>query len=103
MIDWDAVVLAPLNEVFGEPVQYTPAGQSMARISGIYDDAYKEVDPETGFATTAPLVTVRLAELGQLPKQGDWIDIERTAEKYVIRNVEPDGKGSLKLLLNERG
>jgi hypothetical protein len=102
MIDWDGLVLAPLNDVFGEEVDYTPLGAQAMRVSGIYDDAYKEIDGVTGFASTCPVVSIRFASVNRMPMQGDWIDIIRTKEKFVIRSVEPDGHGSIKIFLNQR-
>ncbi len=45
-INWDRHLLAPLHGVFGDPVEYRPAGSIPYTRSGIFDRAYtQDVDP----------------------------------------------------------
>lgn len=103
MIDWDAHVIAPLMAVFGEPVLYQPAGGTAFAISGVYDEAYHDIQaisdsPEIN--TTMPVVGVRVADFPNAPRQGDKLVIVRTSEQFTVKDVRPDGHGEAKLLLN---
>jgi predicted permease len=102
VIDWDKNVLAPLENVFGEPVQYTPAVGTAFQVTGIFDEAYKEVDLAGGMGVTTvmPVVGVRLSQFSNLPKQGDQLTILRTAATYAVKEVRPDSHGSVLLMLN---
>ncbi|PRP68610.1 hypothetical protein BUE93_21455 [Chromobacterium amazonense] len=103
MIDWDAAVLAPMQEVFGEPVTYTAStGQSLV-ISGIFDEAYHAADGLGGAvytSTSQPLLGIRAAALPFPPQQGDVVAIQRTGVTYAVMDVHPDSHGGIKLLLN---
>ena len=50
MIDWDSLVLGPLENIFGEaqhpegPIMYYPVGRSAYPIDGVFDSAYREVE-----------------------------------------------------------
>jgi predicted permease len=102
VIDWDKNVLASLENVFGEPVQYMPAAGAAFQITGIFDEAYKEVDLSggMGITTVGPVVGVRLSQFANLPKQGDQLTILRTAATYAVKEVRPDSHGSILLILN---
>lgn len=102
MIDWDKNVLAPLENVFGEPVQYLPAVGAAFSITGIFAEAYKEVDLAGGMGVTTvtPVVGIRLSQFPNLPTQGDQLTILRTTSTYVVKEVRPDSHGSVLLMLN---
>lgn len=115
MIDWDALVIGPAVAIFGETVAYTPqSGETMA-ITGVFDEAYKPLLPlggsmgrepldigMTGDTVSAgPVLGVRLADFPVPPAQGDALVVRGTA--FVVREVQADGHGAVKLLLNEAG
>ncbi len=102
MIDWDAHVLGPLQGVFGEAVTYTPYGQPSFQISGIFDEAYRDIDLAGGMGITTemPVLGVQLSQFPIQPMQGDSLTILRTAETFVVKEVRQDGHGSAKLMLN---
>lgn len=102
MIDWDAHVLAPLEGVFGEAVTYTPAVGLPFQISGVFDEAYREVELAGGLGMTSemPVLGVRLSQFSVAPKQGDQLTIQRTAATYAVKEVRQDGHGAAKLMLN---
>jgi hypothetical protein len=103
MVDWDSLVLAPLQSVFGEPVTFLPAiGQPIA-VSGIFDEAYREVDLAGGMAVTteSPVLGIRISDFPVLPLQGDQVTVPSRAKTYIVREVQLDGHGAAKLLLNE--
>ncbi len=108
-IDWDLNLLAPLQGVFGDTVNYRPVGGTPYDVSGIFDRAYTQaVDPLDGGAginTTAPVVGVRDAEFLSPPKQKDLVYIGTVGKRvvntlFVIRNVQPDSHGGTLLALN---
>lgn len=106
MIDWDALVLAPQVEIFGEPVTFIPAaGDPPFLAAGIFDEAYRQIDIADGQAVTTecPVLGIRVSAfqspLQALPKQGDQVNIRGTS--YTIREVQLDSHGGAKLLLNE--
>lgn len=103
MIDWDRMVLKPLQGVFGEPVTHLPAVGAPQSASGIFDEAYREVDLAGGMAVTteSPVLGIRTSDFPMLPKQGDQLIVPRIGMTFVIREVQVDGHGAAKLLLNE--
>lgn len=102
MIDWDSKVLAPLENVFGELVQFTPAAGAGFQVTGVFDEAYKEIDLAGGMGVTSvmPVLGVRLSQFPSPPLQGDQLTILRTAATYVVKEVRPDSHGSILLKLN---
>jgi hypothetical protein len=102
MIDWDKAVVGPLTGVFGEPVRYLPATTAPFSITGIYDEAYVEVDPASGMGVTSakPVLGVQLSQFPVPPEQGDRLVIIRTGEPFYVKEVRPDSHGAAKLMLN---
>lgn len=105
MIDWDQHLLAPLQETFGEPVNYRPAGSAAYDITGIFDRAYtQDVEPlddgDPTVNTTNPVLGVRDAAFRKPPLQGDRLYIPREAQLFVVKDVQPDSHGGSKLILN---
>jgi hypothetical protein len=101
-IDWDKEVLAPLQDVFAEPVAYTTAaGAVLLDIQGVFDAAYRNVDlsDPLGTTTIVPVLGVRLALFIAPPGQDDEIQIPSVNTTYVVREVRPDGHGWAKLML----
>lgn len=107
MIDWDEAVLAPCMAVFGEdlkPLYQHAAGGAAFAIDGIFDDGYRALvmaadgDPE--IATVDPVLGVRQAQFSQPIVKGDRVTLPRVGKAYVVGDVQPDGKGLVKLLLN---
>lgn len=104
-IDWDAVLLTPVVDVFGEPAMYTPKGGVAIPVTLVYDEANKDLDIAggTGVNTSNPLASGRLSQFGAMPLQGDSLVIVRTGETFVVKDVETDGHGAVKLMLNFAG
>ncbi|MPW16910.1 hypothetical protein GCT13_08195 [Paraburkholderia sp. CNPSo 3157] len=106
-IDWNAVVIGPLQGVFGEPVSYTSILGGSFQISGVYDKAFFAVNVETGslVSTSQPTLGVQLSQFpsNYLPQQGDQALIIGTGEQWEVREVHSDGKGGARLMLNVPG
>jgi len=109
-IDWDTHLLSPLENVFGEPVNYRPLNGAAFDIVGIYDRAYtQEVQPldadDPTINTTHPVLGVRDAEFvlqgKALPAQGDRVYITSEAAVFVVADSQPDSHGGRKLVLNK--
>lgn len=105
MVDWDALVLAPLQAVFGEPVTFIPASGDAPFVgAGVFDEAYRQIDLAGGEAVTTecPVLGVRLSAfqspMQAVPQQGDKLSIRGAT--YMIREVQKDSHGGAKLLLN---
>jgi hypothetical protein len=103
VIDWDTDVLAAEHGVFGQPVTYMPAaGGASFIVTGVFDEAYKELDLAGGTATTTetPVLGVRASEFPAPPVQGDTLLIQSLGETFIVNDVRSDGHGEIKLMLN---
>lgn len=108
--DFDAA-FAPLMDtaLFGEPLIYTPSasnpGAPAFTLNAIFDRHHEVVLDEiakselkaAGHSTTAPVLTVRLADFSVPPKQDDRATIR--SEQFVVFDVQPDGRGYADLVL----
>lgn len=108
-VDWDRELLAPLQDVFGESVNYRPAHGPAFDISGVYDRPYtQEVEPldadDPSINTTRAVLGVRDAEFiakgRSLPQQHDRLYVVSEAMVFVVADVQPDSHGGRKLVLN---
>lgn len=105
MIDWDAIVTGPCVAVFGEDVNYTPAGGDTVTIQLVYDEGNKDIVLADGttFNQSHPVVSGSLSVFPVPPQQGDTLVVFRTGEAFVVKDVNEDGKGSVALPLNFMG
>jgi hypothetical protein len=107
MIDWDSLVLGPLETIFGEGEQ--PAGKVMFypvvgtgyAIDGVFDSAYREIDPMVGVTSTQPVLGVRLSIFLAPPGPDDQVYIPSVGKRYLVMEVRPDSHGWAKLMLSE--
>lgn len=103
-IDWDAAVLGPCEDVFGEPATFLPAVGGNFAITGVFDSAYRDVSLiDVGLETNAvqPVLGVRSALFQTQPMQGDQVFIPSAGTTYFVRDVRPDGHGWIKLMLSD--
>lgn len=110
MIDWDSLVLGPLETIFGEGEQpgglpmFYPVGGSGYAIDGVFDSAYREVemiDSMVGVTSTQPVLGVRLSIFLAPPGQDDEVYIPSVGKRYLVTEVRPDSHGWAKLMLSE--
>lgn len=108
-INWDQHLLSPLHGIFGDPVDFRPAGGAPYTVSGIFDRAYtQEVDPlddGSTINTTSPVLGVRDSEFISPPKKGDRVFVGVVGGNLVntlfaISDIQPDSHGGSKLILN---
>ena len=95
------LILGNCLNVFGEAVVYTPSGLSSVSITGIFDNLYEVIDPNTGAIITAtqPILGLRNSDLAQLPRQDDTLNVR--GQDYRVKEVQVDGQGGSKLFLHE--
>ncbi|MGF6636817.1 head-tail joining protein [Paraburkholderia sp. MM6662-R1] len=108
MIDWDSLVLTPVEGIFGQPATlYAGSGNAHA-LNGVFDEAFTNVDVVDGVpvTTTRPCYGFRVATLPVTAHQGDTLFIPAAPgaplsdTTYVVREVRTDGHGWCFLLLN---
>jgi len=108
-VDWDSELLSPLQDTFGEPVNYRPTSGAAFDISGIFDRPYtQEVEPlddgDPTINTTHAVLGVRDGEFTAagraLPVQGDMLFVVSVATIFKVADVQPDSHGGRKLVLN---
>lgn len=107
MIDWNAVVLAPVMGVFGERVRYMPAnGAPFDTTHSVFDDGFQEVDPlgSPGVLSSHPVLGIQLSEFpagfDAKEAQGDIFTVLRTGVTYIVKSGEPDSHGHALLRAN---
>lgn len=104
-VNWDAVVIGPLQGIFGEPVTYLPLAGGSFPISGVFDDAYlKEVmfdDASSGVTEVSAVLGIRLSQFASPPVQNDQLTVQSTGATYVVRQSRVDSHGGAKLLLSK--
>lgn len=108
MIDWDVLVLSPVMGIFGEgqdqaPV-YTPRGGTAFTLpDAVFDRQFLAVtvaEDGSEVSSRMPVLGVRLAACPVPPAQGDRVTIPSIGATYMVREVQADGHGHAKLLLN---
>jgi hypothetical protein len=101
VIDWDSLVLGPLQAAFGEPVAYTIADGPTIAISGIFDEGARPVRAvtEPDINEVSPVLGVRLSQFpaGYDPRnaQGDTFVVRGIT--YVVKDGRPDSHGAAHL------
>lgn len=96
-------VLGNCLTTFGEPITYIPKGQPAVVMTGIFDDLYESVDPNTGVIITSqqPVLGIRDVDLGQTPRQDDQVLVRGIL--YRVKEVQTDGQSGSKLYLHKAG
>jgi hypothetical protein len=107
VIDWSAVVLAPVMGVFGEQVVYMPAAGAPFTIQhGVFDDGFVAIDPfgPPAVLSSHPVLGILLSEFptgfDAKEAQGDRFTVVATGKTYVVKDGEPDSHGHALLRAN---
>lgn len=105
-IDWDSAVLEPCHDqAFGESATFSPKGGGRPfGVIGIFFNGFTQdvvlEDGSIGVNTVQPVFAVRANLFGSSPPQrNDRITVQSNGATYVIRDVQPDGMGELRLQL----
>ena len=97
----DRAVFVNADE-FGLTASYTPTGGSASDIDGIFDNGYLATSvggESVGIQNAVAAFTCRSADLPGGAADGDAIEISGTA--YIVRQIEPDGQGMSRLVLEK--
>ena len=84
-----------------EKVKYRPLSGGTFTIRGIFDETWKEVDPETDviLSSTQPNLGIKLDELGSIkPLTNDTLIVRN--EEFRVTDVLEDGQGGATLFLH---
>lgn len=97
---FDAVIEA-LKSVHGETIIFKGDGSLSHSFTGVFDESYTEPDPQTGQKITSqrPSVVLALGDLPARPEREDQFLIR--GKLYLVRKIEPDGKGAARIFLSE--
>lgn len=84
---------------FGSMARYTRAGGAAADVTGIFSapHARRAQGGGPGVSTLSPTLTLFAADLPAGAGQGDAVTVDAVA--YVVRDLEPDGSGLVRLTL----
>ena len=102
-IDFDALVIGPLQGVFGAPATYMPGSGAAFSITGVFDNAYRQVTLSefgTEVVSFFPVLGVQLSQFQLMPQQGDQVLIASNGKTYAVREPRPDSHGGALLVLN---
>ena len=108
VIDWDSVVLAPVEGIFGQPATFRARDGSAYSLAGVFDEAFTNVElvDSVPVTTTRPCFGFRVGTLPVTARQGDTLFIPAAPgaplhdTTYAVREVRKDGHGWCFLLLN---
>lgn len=105
MIDFDKLVLAPCQAVFGEPATFTPVASAPGAPSfagrGIYTERPVDVQLVDGsvLSSAEKWLDIRLSEIAIVPAQGDRVALR--GKLFVVEDLDEDGQGGARLTLKE--
>lgn len=112
-IDWEAEVGGPTVAVFGGPAIYYPAdGSASFAVTGVFDEAYREVTIIDSLAYTSdaqPVIGIDQGQFdlaGWVPGQNDLVKItdplaRAFGQTFIVKEPRPDSHGIVKLMMNE--
>lgn len=86
-----------------EKVKYRPLSGGTFTIRGIFDESWKEVDPETEviLSSTQPNLGIKLNELKDIkPRTGDSLTVRDN--DFKVTDVVEDGQGGATLFLHRK-
>ena len=95
----DDIVEAAIS-VFSEPVKYLPKSGGQYSLTGIFDNQFQQVDPDTEVvvASNQPMLDLRLEDMSFTPTKGDRVIVRSVA--YRVIDSQEDGLAAVKLLLH---
>lgn len=93
--------LSIITKTLGEEVTYRPRKGGTFTINGIFDEVFRQVDPDTKevIASNAPRVGIKLKDIPFLPQQGDDVTIRQ--KRYKVKDSQEDGLGGTTIFLTE--
>jgi hypothetical protein len=108
VIDWDAVLLRPVEGIFGQAAIYLANDGVQTPLNGVFDEAVADVDVMDGLPVTTlrPCFGFRVIQLASAAAQGDSLLVYAALPAplvdttFFVREVRKDGHGWCFLLLN---
>ncbi len=93
-------VLGACQRVFGEPVVFKLANGTEHQVSGIFNQMYQSVDPNTNAIVQShqPNIGVRRQDLPSKPTRSDFFIVRGIT--YRVVEDQQDGEGDLHILLH---
>ncbi len=86
----------------GDPVIYTPGSGPAVEVVGVFDANFVKLDEGTaGMASQWPVVWLILADLPSDPTEDIQATVTIDGVEYRFHEIQPDGLGSVRLLLSE--
>lgn len=97
--DLTAGIHENVKSVFGEEIEYEPPSGGSLTITGIFNEKYFFVDPDTeqGISTNQPNVGIKLSDLDSPPVKGAFVTVRGV--KYRVHDSREDGEGWTVLFL----
>ena len=101
MIDWDSLVLSPLQSVFSDPIAYAPTvsqpGAAPFLARGIFAQRPTRWETAEGglLTTLETTLGIMLADYPVPPRQGD--SLVRSGVTWFVWDVNADGQGGASL------
>ena len=82
-----------------ELVTYNYVEGGSEEITGIFENGYTEIDPETQtpIVSNAPVLDIDLSDLTRNPTKGDTVEMD--GKTYDVTASREDGRGASKLIL----
>lgn len=87
--------------VFGETVTYIPLKGAQFSITGIFDNLFEQIDPDTErvVASNQPNLGFREEDLPKPPEKGDRVKLR--GKTYRIVDSQEDGVAMIRVMLHE--
>lgn len=89
------------KQSFGEEITYTSVGEDPITLTGIVDEAFEAVDPNTGaiIISQQPMLGLKLIDMPIEAQKGDLVTM-RGSDFHVIE-AQTDGQAGTRLLLHK--
>jgi hypothetical protein len=94
--DIEESVLGLTNLIIGRSATYTPTVGTASAISGVFDNAFVDIN---GTTLLRPVFRIRLSDLAAKPKKSDQVLIDAVA--YIVIDSQEDGYGGSSLVLQK--
>lgn len=96
------LVIDTLKMIHGQTITYKGDGSLTHTFTGVFDERFVEIDPETGQSVSSEAVTILLAlsDLPEVPRNRHEFIVN--GDSYLVRHVERDGQGAARVFLMEK-
>lgn len=90
------------KETFGEEIIYSPKEGGEFSVTGIFNEIFEQIDPDTEriVASNEPTVGIKLSDLPFVPAKGDKVQRPKTGDTFRVVDSREDGEGMSQLFLH---